>query len=758
MVRFCFFCWKVSFLPCVPEVLCGLTIVFARLLGLHADSDWTCQRYTFMLVMMFCNGILSKIGWTTSWRCPVWFLLLPFSYYYPLFPPKKKSDAEKADIVRAELEQFLAEHAQMPSQHADLPSSRSLYAKLKKLKLLHLLKHDWRRGVCDDTLKFFDLHGHIPRRQNMTTDEQRAEDALAQRWDRLLAQKASLPDELLNEYQRIFAAADVEGDDGHLAVCVAVSEFLDRTRRLPKRQVGGSDEKRAEDALARRWDRLMAEKASVSEELLSSYNAIFGAAEMEVDDGHLAVCVAVSKFFDTTRRLPKRQVGDSDEKRAEDALARRWDRLMAETEKASVGADLLSSYNAIFGAAEMEVDDGHLAVCVAVSKFFDTTRRLPKRQVGDSDEKRAEDALARRWDRLMAEKASVGADLLSSYSIIFGAADMEADDGHMPVCIAVHDFFLAAQRLPRRFHSQTDANRAEDALAMRWHRLVACPSAVSSELRGQFAEIFTANDEAWNAAAESGLATFLDEVSVVELFHRCVALQEENVQRYSGSTVQEFRAACVAWVLKQYEVGCQELEGLSLDGLDDLDDTRAFRAELQSYVARTGSLPPAVGAGRSAEEKRLHAGLVQVRKRRFAAVRRDRAGRIIDYAAALQETQLVAWEAVPEFGPFLWNPRHAAVFNAVQQCLLDTGELPARGPKSPTDALAQQVRRIRQKTLLPGNQRMRSAEQQYWEKHLPQIWSTRQMKDYYIPGGQLQNAESRRVFLSDSFISEHDGL
>ena len=242
--------------------------------------------------MMFCNGILSKIGWTTSWRCPVWFVLLGFSYYHPLFPPKKKSDA-KADIVRAELEQFVAEHGQMPSQHADLISSRSLYAKLKKLKLLHLLKHDWRWGVCDDTLKFFDLHGRIPRRQNMTTDEQRAEDALAQRWDRLLTQKASLPDELLNEYQRIFAAADVEGDDGHMAVC-----------------------------------------------------------------------------------------------------------------------------------------------------------------------------------------------------------------------IAVHDFFLAAQRLPRRFHSQTDANRAEDVLAMRWHRLVACPSAVSSELRGQFAEIFTANGEAWNAAVESGLATF----------------------------------------------------------------------------------------------------------------------------------------------------------------------------------------------------------------------------------------------------------
>ena len=432
----------------------------------------------------------------------------------------------------------------------------------------------------------------------------------------------------------------------------------------------------------------------------------------------------------------------TDEQRAEDALAQRWDRLLAQ--KASLPDELLNEYQRIFAAADVEVDDGHLAVCVAVSEFLDRIRRLPKRQVGDSDEKRAEDALAQRWDRLMAEKASVSKDLLSHYSAIFGAAEMEVDDAPRAVCIAVHVFFLEAQRLPRRVHVVTDSNREEDILARRWHRVVQSQSAVGLDLMGQFADIFTANGEAWNAAVESGLATFLDEVSVVELFHRCVALQEDAVQRYSGSAVQEFRAACVAWVLKQYEVGCQELEGLSLDGLDDLDDT--FRAELQSYVVRTGSLPPAVGAGRSAEEKRLYAGLVQVRKRRFAAVRRDRAGRIIDYAAALQETQLVAWEAVPEFGPFLWNPRHAAVFNAVQQCLLDTGELPARGPKSPTDALAQQVRRIRQKTLLPGNQRMRSAEQQYWEKHFPQIWSTRQMKDYYIPGGQLQNAESRRVF------------
>ena len=184
----------------------------------------------------------------------------------------------------------------------------------------------------------------------------------------------------------------------------------------------------------------MAEKASVSKDVLSSYSAIFRAADLEVDDGHLAICIVVSDFFDTTRRLPKRQVGDSDEKRAEDALAQRWDRLMAE--KASVSKDLLSSYSAIFGAADLEVDDGHLAICIAVSDCFVTTRRLPKRQVGDSEEKRAEDALAQRWDRLMAEKASVSKDVLSSYSAIFGAAEMEVDDGHLAVCVAVSEFLI----------------------------------------------------------------------------------------------------------------------------------------------------------------------------------------------------------------------------------------------------------------------------------------------------------------------------
>jgi hypothetical protein len=51
-------------------------------------------------------------------------------------------------------------------------------------------------------------------------------------------------------------------------------------------------------------------------------------------------------------------------------------------------------------------------------------------------------------------------------------------------------------------------------------------SGLSHDLMVQFDAIFTASDTAWELAMESGLATFLDEVSIVELFCWCVPLQE----------------------------------------------------------------------------------------------------------------------------------------------------------------------------------------------------------------------------------------
>jgi hypothetical protein len=82
---------------------------------------------------------------------------------------------------------------------------------------------------------------------------------------------------------------------------------------------------------------------------------------------------------------------------------------------------LLRAYNRIFAASEVEADDAHLAVCVAMTEIFQSCKRLPKRQAADIDEKRAKDALARRWDRLLAEKASVNSELSSTYSGIFAA-------------------------------------------------------------------------------------------------------------------------------------------------------------------------------------------------------------------------------------------------------------------------------------------------------------------------------------------------
>eukprot|EP00435_Cladocopium_sp_Y103_P031645 s1150_g8.t1 len=72
----------------------------------------------------------------------------------------------------------------------------------------------------------------IPRSQNLQKDEQRAEDALAQGWDRLLAQKASLSEDLLATYGRILAALEVEGDRLSSTYTVP-SLLLQRTGSLP---------------------------------------------------------------------------------------------------------------------------------------------------------------------------------------------------------------------------------------------------------------------------------------------------------------------------------------------------------------------------------------------------------------------------------------------------------------------------------------------------------------------------------------------
>ena len=363
-------------------------------MGLHAETLRSCRIYTLLLI-----GCVSH-SWKLTWQSPVLYILLFSSYLFPIFPPKKKSDVEKAESARAELDEFIRVHGEIPSQLSDLSQSRAIYSKLRRLKLLHLLKQEESHvAVCKATDTFFQKHSRLPKRQNPDTDERRAEDALARRWDRLLAQRASLGDALLTTYERLFMAADMEDASVVVDTCAAVEKFFDTQQRLPKRQNPDTEEQRAEDTLARRWDRLLAQRASLGDALLTTYERLFMAADMEDASVVVDTCAAVEKFFDTQQRLPKRQNPDTEEQRAEDTLARRWDRLLAQ--RASLPNEIQERHRDLFDSADMTDTDAVFALCLSVQHFFNSAGRLPRRQAVNDEQQHEEDCLARRWHRLL---------------------------------------------------------------------------------------------------------------------------------------------------------------------------------------------------------------------------------------------------------------------------------------------------------------------------------------------------------------------
>ena len=648
------------------EVLFSMMMFANRWLGVHAHDVWTCRLYTFLLLMHLpMHGFPCQNRCATMLRCFMWLSMMLLSYLFPLFPPKKKTDAEKRDMAREELEQFVLEHGQMPSRLSELAESRSLYNKLQKLKLTHLLQHDWRKDICQAVQTFYDNENRLPKRQNRLNDEKREEDYLAQRWDRILTQKESLSAGLLETYTDLFVAAEVEDEDGALATCVGVEEFFQTSHGLPKRRNGRTDAQKAENALAQRRDRLVATKDTLSLELLQRFSHIFEAASFEDDDGAMATCVGVEEFFQTSHRLPKRQTATTDAHKAEDALAQRWDRLVAT--KDSLSLELLQRFSHIFEAASFEDDDGAMATCVCVEEFFQTSHRLPKRQNATTDAHKSEDALAQRWDRLVATKDSLSLELLQRFSHIFQVESAEDDDGAMATCVGVEEFFQTSHRLPKRQNATTDAHKAEDALAQRWDRLVATKDSLSLELLQRFSHIFqveSAEDDdgalatclevqdfliqrgvlpkrqkagaqadkaaeevlarrlarllsqrsslsptileqyhqvfeaaagRWENAEKQGLANFLDDISVLELFAMCGSLDESQVQRFIDSSLNEFKAACVAWLLARCEAGDEELTGVCMDGLDEWDDTSAVREELRQYRVLQKKQPSHVG-------------------------------------------------------------------------------------------------------------------------------------------------------------------
>ena len=458
-------------------------------MGLHAETLRSCRVYTLLLM-----GCVSH-SWKLTWQSPVLYILLFSSYLFPIFPPKKKSDVEKAESARAELDEFIRVHGEIPSQLSDLSQSRAIYLKLKRLKLLHLLRQeDSHVAICKATDTFFQKHSRLPKRQNPATDEQRTEDALARRWDRLLVQRASLGDALLTTYERLFMAADMEDASVVVDTCAAVEKFFDSKQRLPKRQNPATDEQRTEDALAQRWDRLLVQRASLGDALLSTYERLFLAADMEDASVVVDTCAAVEKFFDSKQRLPKRQNPATDELRTEDALAQRWDRLLVQ--RASLGDALLSTYERLFLAADMEDASVVVDTCAAVEKFLDSQQRLPKRQNPDTDERRAEDTLAQRWDRLLAQRASLGDALRTTYERLFLAADVEDVSVVVDTCAAVQHFFDTQQRLPKRQNPDTDEQRAEDTLAQRWDRLLAQRASLPNEIQERHRDLFDSTDMA----------------------------------------------------------------------------------------------------------------------------------------------------------------------------------------------------------------------------------------------------------------------
>ena len=105
--------------------------------------------------------------------------------------------------------------------------------------------------------KFFDTQQRLPQRQNPATNEQRTEDALAQRWDRLLAQRAWLPNEIQERHRDLFDSADMTDTDAVFALCLSVQHFFNSAGRLPRRQAVNDEQQHEEDCLARRWHRLL---------------------------------------------------------------------------------------------------------------------------------------------------------------------------------------------------------------------------------------------------------------------------------------------------------------------------------------------------------------------------------------------------------------------------------------------------------------------------------------------------------------------
>ena len=456
------------------EVTVLVLVVAMRWMGVHASSLSMCRCCTFMLLFWM------------PWPSPVWFFAGALAWQRPLLPPKKKTEAEKLVEARAQVEAFFQQHGRAPVWDDTVPEGRALLGKLKRGKLLHVLSEVKDRRVLEAASNFLVEEGRLPKRG----PQRERENNLAQQWERLLREREKLPRDLQEDFAALFRAVEDASAAGQVSVCVAVEQFLASNGRLPQRYswgtLGDSAAKREENALAQRWERL--QQQEVEDSVRLRFDALFSAAEDASAAGQVAVCVAVQLFWETSGRLPRRQVGDSAAKREEDALAQRWDRLQQHEVEESVRL----RFDALFSAAEDASAAGQVAVCVAVQLFWETSGRLPRRQVGDSAAKREEDALAQRWDRLQQHEVEESVRL--RFDALFSAAEDGSAAGQVAVCVAVQLFWETSGRLPRRQVGDSAAKREEDALAQRWDRLQ--QHEVEESVRLRFDALFSAAEDA----------------------------------------------------------------------------------------------------------------------------------------------------------------------------------------------------------------------------------------------------------------------
>ena len=261
-----------------------------------------------------------------------------------------------------------------------------------------------------------------------------------------------------------------------------------------------------------------------------------------------------------------------------------------------------------------------------------------------------------------------------------------------------------------------------------------------------------------DAALRAGVLNFLKDKTIFDGLHMLADLSEESLQRYSPDILAHRRVFLMDVILavtrglepagkfgmtavsSEEQVGAyQQLEEWPLL---TFDDTRQFRDSVRTFCDEKGRFPDKDGG--DPLDKALLSGIAKVRARRFGPVVQKRQGTIIDFALPLREEQMFAWETLPHLTCFIWWPHHACIYDEVMEMWRTDGVLPTRGPQSSSDALAQKVRRVRSKTILPGRRGMRPAEQEKWESSFGSaLWQRRMEKEPYIPQDALTDRDTR---------------